>query len=357
MPAPIDEIIKRRIIQQWISGESRDKIAAENNIGSGTVTSIVSNYKVGLENSEFDSIRQLAIEIRKQQLSWSDLGSHFRLSNFFIESGASEEKVESFITNVSSGEVPTERVRDLVNQLFNISKSESIPLDQVPGYIERKLEEKQKIDEDIKEADAILQSKNVNIEAINEHVQLNERLKERGLSTEDIEKLLNLIDNAKEFGFDGKKIIAKLRSIKRLEKKEERLRNNCEILSKQLIKYKEIIPLAELVHSMNINGNELISFKAALNEAAETYGLTPTSAALDVINLIIDHNKKGQLKRELSELSFQKYAIDRFCSSRSQVIMALMNLCSHGITEERIILLNNFLESSGYKTSSYTSIK
>jgi Helix-turn-helix domain len=49
MPAAIDESIKRKVIQQWISGESRDKIAAENNIGAGTVTNIISNYKVGLE--------------------------------------------------------------------------------------------------------------------------------------------------------------------------------------------------------------------------------------------------------------------------------------------------------------------
>jgi hypothetical protein len=34
--------------------------------------------------------------------------------------------------------------------------------------------------------------------------------------------------------------------------------------------------------------------------------------------------------------------------------MALMNLKNHGITEERIILLNNFLESNGYKTTDYT---
>ena len=92
----------------------------------------------------------------------------------------------------------------------------------------------------------------------------------------------------------------------------------------------------------------------AVNETAQTYGLTPSSAALDVINLIIDHNKKGQLKRELSDLSFRKYAIERFCSSHSQVINAVANLRSHGITDEQIILLNNFLESNGYKTSSYT---
>jgi hypothetical protein len=108
---------------------------------------------------------------------------------------------------------------------------------------------------------------------------------------------------------------------------------------------------------MHISGRELVSFKAALNEIAETYGLTPSVAALDVINLIIDHNKKGQLKRELSELSLQKYAIDRFCSSHSQVINALVNLRSHRITNEQIILLNNLLEDNAYKASGYTSTK
>jgi hypothetical protein len=48
MPAPLDEQIRRKVIQQWFNGILRDKIAAENNIGAGTVTSIVSNYKVGL---------------------------------------------------------------------------------------------------------------------------------------------------------------------------------------------------------------------------------------------------------------------------------------------------------------------
>jgi hypothetical protein len=37
----------------------------------------------------------------------------------------------------------------------------------VPGYIKQKLEDKQKIDDQIKDADAILESKNVSIEAIN----------------------------------------------------------------------------------------------------------------------------------------------------------------------------------------------
>ena len=107
---------------------------------------------------------------------------------------------------------------------------------------------------------------------------------------------------------------------------------------------------------MRISKSELISFKITVNEAAQMYGFT-SSAALHVINVIKDYNKRGQLKNELFELSLRKYAINEFCSSRSQLIMALTNLQSHGITEEQIISLNNFLESNGYKTSSYTSTK
>jgi hypothetical protein len=115
----------------------RDKIAAENNIGAGTVTSIVSNYKVGLETLDFDSIRQLALEIRKQGLNWSDLASHFRLYNYFIKSWAAEEQIEEFVTNVHLSDITPEKVIQYVNQIHEIAKEESIPLDQI-SYFESK---------------------------------------------------------------------------------------------------------------------------------------------------------------------------------------------------------------------------
>src|SRR5919198_3973050 len=106
MPASIDEIIKRRVVQQWLSGEARDKIAADNNIGAGTVTSIVNYYKIGLDNLDFGSFRELMVEAKKQGLTPSDLASHTRLYNYFRSSGASEEEIESFITRVSTGDIP-----------------------------------------------------------------------------------------------------------------------------------------------------------------------------------------------------------------------------------------------------------
>jgi hypothetical protein len=344
MPAPIDEIVKRRVVQQWLAGEAREKIIADNNIGAGTVSIIIEEYKAGLDNFNLDSFRELTLEAKKRGMSPNDLASFFRLYNFFRISGAKENEIESFIINVNSGYLPPGKAIELVNQVYEISKSESVPPDQLPNYVRQKLEEKQKIDEEIKEADAILQSKNVSIEAINEHIQLKEELKKYRLSIKDSHRLVNLLETAKEYRYSPGKIVAKLRSIKHLQNKENKLKTSCESLSKQADNYKEIIPLAQLIWDLHIGKNELISFKLAVNEAAETYGLTPSAAALDVINLIKGYSKKGQLKYELSELSFQKYAISQFCSKRSQVIMALMNLRNNGITEEQIISLNNFLE-------------
>jgi hypothetical protein len=47
MPAPIDKIVKRRVVQQWLAGEALEKIIADNDIAAGTVSIIVDDYKQG----------------------------------------------------------------------------------------------------------------------------------------------------------------------------------------------------------------------------------------------------------------------------------------------------------------------
>jgi deoxyhypusine synthase len=112
----------------------------------------------------------------------------------------------------------------------------------------------------------------VSIEAINKHIHLKEELKKYELSTKDIHRLLDLLVTAKQYRYSPEKIVSKLRNIKRLENKEDKLRNSCEMLSKQADNYKGIIPLAQLIWDLRISKNELISFKIAVCEAAELYG-------------------------------------------------------------------------------------
>jgi hypothetical protein len=317
MPPLTDEQTRRNVIRQWISGFPRDTIAEQNGIGAGTVSSIVASYKVGLEELDFDSIRQLAVEARQHGWNFADLASHGRLYNYFVKSGTSENAIESFITKVSSNDIPPQRVIELVYQLHEISHTESIPLDRVPNYIEKKLEEKKKIDDQIKQADAILQSKNVSIEAINEHVHLKEELKKYRLSTKDIHKLLNLLLAAKEYRYSPGKIIAKLRNIKRLENKEVKLKSSCEALSKKEARYKDVIPFTEEIVAFGIGIQELIRLEVAIKEAAKMYNLPFFASTLRLIDDIKTYNQINGVERELDRLSLQKYARSSMLTSKS----------------------------------------
>ena len=60
MPS-VEVSIKRKVkIQQWLAGDSRAKITIDNNIGERTVGIIVNYFKISLDQSEFDSARELA---------------------------------------------------------------------------------------------------------------------------------------------------------------------------------------------------------------------------------------------------------------------------------------------------------
>ena len=67
MPASIEASIKTKVIRQWLSGDSRTKIAIDNNVGSGTVSSIVDDYKAGLHSFDLDSFRELTLEAKNEE--------------------------------------------------------------------------------------------------------------------------------------------------------------------------------------------------------------------------------------------------------------------------------------------------
>jgi hypothetical protein len=209
--------------------------------------------------------------------------------------------------------------------------------------ISGKLQQKQELDEQIKEVEAVLQSKNVVIETIDEYIHLNEELNKCGLSTKDISKLVNVIKNIEQEGYNTKKIVSMVRSIKSLRDIERKLRSNCEMLAKRIDRYKDTLPLAERIVAMRINTAGLLALEAAVNDMAEMYNLPVYTAAFRVINDIKDYNKLGGLKKQLDRLCAQLYTVKEVCSHQYQAMVALVKLKSYGITEDHMLNLNNFL--------------
>ncbi len=62
------------------------------------------------------------------------------------------------------------------------------------------------------------------------------------------------------------------------------------------------------------------------------------------------YNKVDGLKKELSTLYLQKHMLNEACSRQGQSLVNLAKLKSYGLTEDRILQLNNLLfEDDGIK--------
>jgi transposase-like protein len=82
MPAAIESTIKQRVIAQYLQGVSRDTIAADNGIGTGTVSNFIDEWKKRMQDSDYESIRELAVYYKKQGMSLNALASCMRLNNY-----------------------------------------------------------------------------------------------------------------------------------------------------------------------------------------------------------------------------------------------------------------------------------
>ena len=100
---------------------------------------------------------------------------------------------------------------------------------------------------------------------------------------------------------------------------------------------------------MNIDINELLVFDSTVNKIAKQYNLPPYVAALRLLNEIRGYDKTGGLKREISRLSQQIFVVNEICINQNKAMRAMLNLQGRGLTEDRILYLNNFLESNGYE--------
>jgi energy-converting hydrogenase A subunit M len=143
LPARIHDDIRQRVISQWISGQARDRIAKINGLGTGTVSSIVKQFKLGLRRFEIESVRELTGQMRKNDISIKECALAVRLISRIKRLNGKVSAVEQFVSDVqtkclNTGLLP-EKTGELLAALFSISRAELIPIEQVPDHLERKI--------------------------------------------------------------------------------------------------------------------------------------------------------------------------------------------------------------------------
>jgi CENP-B N-terminal DNA-binding domain len=143
-------IIKIEVIRKWLEGKSRDQIAKELQVATGTISGIIKECR--LNDSEFDLLRAVAVKLRNQGTEIESFAPLVRLREIVKEAGGldiisegheqgTEEKFESLLVNLEVFCFKQNRsVNEFVNLVHNISRVAEIlavPLDKFPSYIKK----------------------------------------------------------------------------------------------------------------------------------------------------------------------------------------------------------------------------
>jgi hypothetical protein len=144
----IPHTIKVRVVRGWLRGLSRDSIAIENNIGYGSVSGIIEQFRVQIE--DIDLLRAVSIYLRKNGLDLYQIGASIRLKRKLDKVSLSEEKIENILEQINihcfQEGIETEQFFVHIDEVTQIANNLDISIYEIAESIERGKQEIARLD-------------------------------------------------------------------------------------------------------------------------------------------------------------------------------------------------------------------
>jgi DNA-binding CsgD family transcriptional regulator len=86
------------VIRSWLKGKSRDEIALELSKSQSTISNIISTLRNSMTEYDVDSMRELAKELRRAELTVDNCAVGFRTDNIITKLKIPENEIERFLT-------------------------------------------------------------------------------------------------------------------------------------------------------------------------------------------------------------------------------------------------------------------
>lgn len=145
MSMRISESMRNIVIKEWLKGNHRDKIAVQTGLSGGTVSNIIGEWKDRLGNYEIEEMREFSVMCRKAGITPSQCVPAFRVFELQRKMGFDEDDLQFFIRrSCREFGLKEDRVAFLVADLMKLS--ETVPIDQLQGYIEEIKKEKERLE-------------------------------------------------------------------------------------------------------------------------------------------------------------------------------------------------------------------
>jgi DNA repair exonuclease SbcCD ATPase subunit len=162
----------------------------------GTVSNIIHEFKKGVQNTDYESVLELTTHCKSEGFhSLSELTELVRLNNYIKRVGADEERVEQLIS-VCLARDP-QKIIEVVEKIGYIDTD--VPLEQLEENIHQRQAELLRLQQEISEARATIESVNDDRQTIQEYKELKGGMNNLQLK----EKISNVFRSFKIYGYDG----------------------------------------------------------------------------------------------------------------------------------------------------------
>jgi DNA-binding transcriptional MerR regulator len=387
MPSRLADNLKSLVIQDWLSGKQRDRIAGDNGLSAGAVTNIVNEWRLGLGFSAADGLRDLAVTLKRVGITPAQCALGFRVAMTMNRLGVREDGFESFMSDVYNrccknlGLTP-ESIASYLADLIEFSKT--VPLSQISHFIEQKAEEKKKLEEEIQilkdqiktlkeeksssEArylSALSEENTTNVQ-LKSYSELKKALGGYGISIDtDISKFAKVVHGISQKGYDASEVIKEFSDLEStrkdywsckalipgLERRWDDLKQECSILEEHVKSYNQRLSLYDELQNMRFGLKELKLLRNTINEIAYANNIPADQAQQKFYKDIEEqYDDKLGFELQLNKLRSDISAVNINLNVSRTALLAqplvgpsLQRLFSKGVVEQDIVELANFL--------------
>jgi uncharacterized coiled-coil DUF342 family protein len=397
MPTKLPDNIKSLVIQQWLKGEQRDKIAVDNGLSAGAVTNIVNNWRQALGFAAADELRDLAVTINKIGITPAQCAVGFRVAMMMNRLGIKEESYESFMSDVYNrcknlGLTP-ENIASYLIDLLEFSKT--VPYSKIPDYIELKTQEKKKLEEEIERLkeqkenfegqksvaeelrDIALKHEKMTAANLKWYSDLKEELRKYGIPVDDISQLAKVVSGIKQYGFNTENVINEFSnlellrlqcqgyqgSITRLKSQYDTLNRDCSFLQQRVSSYNQSLSIYGELEAMGFGLKELKLLRHTVREIAVANNIRPDNAVQKFLRDIAEQyddklgleSKVDKLRTEVNRLIQEEARLRTQLLILPSIGPLLIRLSQSGVREQDIVDIAELLKNDAGVSSSSSS--
>ena len=386
MKISIHEHIKSGIKDAWLMGKTRDNIASEFNVSTGSVSNIIEQWQNMIGLFDANSLRDLGLALKKTGITPVQCVDGLRITNIINQLGIDKYHLFDFVNKLYEESkiqrlepVDIARLAKLVNAFPDIDL-----LNDIPKHIHKRRQEKIKLDEDInykkheiEKLDQEIDRKRKEIQILKDDLEYfgkeiqeekkefllfkdaKNELKKNSIDIRILEPLIHIIKIFQEMNFRPFTILSEFSDINAyrdlVENKEREIKEreshiqDLKIISdnyeKEIASNETIVLSIKQLENLGFNDSDIKKLERTFSAISKKIGLTKEEINLKFFKYINCFDTLLTLEQDIFKKTYELSILNSEISSGRKVIESqpvifsiLQNLVNAGLNEYNILI-------------------